>query len=147
MANLTRFRRLTLDLSLDTAISTLALVIVFVLTIVAGQTAKAQTFSVLHTFTHNLDGSAPRSGLTVDKAGNLYGTTSTGGIGGENCSGDEGDEVEGCGAVYRLKRSGSNWIFNHLYSFTGGSDGWLPQSQSDLWTGRQSLWHHDRRRG
>ena len=129
MANLKRFRSLTPGLSMCASTAPLALVIVFVLTIVAGQTAKAQTFSVLHTFTHNLDGSAPRSGLTFDKAGNLYGTTSTGGIGGENCSGDEGDEVEGCGAVYRLKRTGSNWIFNHLYSFTGGSDGWLPQAR------------------
>ena len=127
MTGPTRFRRLKLGLGLDTAISALALLIVFVLTIVAGQTARAQTFSLLHTFTHNLDGAAPRSGLTFDKAGNLYGTTSTGGFVGENCTGDFfGDILEGCGTVYRLKRSGSNWIFNHLYSFTGGSDGRLP---------------------
>ena len=46
--------------------------------------------------------------MALDGAGNLYGTTSIGGI--------------GHGVIYQLKRSGSNWIFNTLYSF-GGGDG------------------------
>ena len=37
--------------------------------------APAQTFSVIHTFANRGDGAEPEAGLTVDQAGNLYGTT------------------------------------------------------------------------
>ena len=72
------------------------------------QSAHAQTFTVLHNFTVGQDGGNPYGGVALDGAGNLYGTTSIGGI--------------GHGVIYQLKRSGSNWIFNTLYSF-GGGDG------------------------
>ena len=39
--------------------------------------AQAQTFTVLHNFTNGLDGAHPYTGLTIDRAGNLYGTAST----------------------------------------------------------------------
>ena len=41
--------------------------------------AGAQTFAVLHEFTNGVDGVQPEGGLTLDRAGNLYGTVSIGG--------------------------------------------------------------------
>jgi uncharacterized repeat protein (TIGR03803 family) len=89
------------------ATAALAIVIVFGLAMFA-QSAQAQTFRVLHSFTGKADGGNPLSALTIDKAGNLYGTASTGGV--------------LYGTVFRLKLKGSNWIFDLLYSFTGGID-------------------------
>jgi uncharacterized repeat protein (TIGR03803 family) len=82
---------------------------------VAIQPAQAQTFNVIHAFTGGQDGGNPYGGLTMDKAGNLYSTTYNGGA--------------GYGTAYRLKRSGSNWIFNPLYSFAGGTDGANPEAR------------------
>ena len=87
----------------------LALAIVFPLTVIATQAAQAQTYTYtkLHNFTGGQDGSTPYAGVTFDKAGNnLYGTAFTGG--------------SGLGAVYRLKRKGSDWIFSPLFEFNGG---------------------------
>src|SRR5215469_11750183 len=39
----------------------------------------AQTYTVIHDFTGGGDGEAPYTGLTIDAAGNLYGTTVAGG--------------------------------------------------------------------
>ncbi len=67
----------------------------------------------------------PESEVTFDSAGNIYGTTYTGGRlvagGGNGCSGD-------CGAVYELVPSGGSWTLNLLYSFYGAeySDGEEP---------------------
>jgi hypothetical protein len=60
----------------------IALSTVLVLTVVATQSPQAQTFTVLHDFTGGPDGANPDAGLTMDSAGNLYGTTSGGGSGG-----------------------------------------------------------------
>ena len=38
------------------------------------------TESLLHTFTGGLDGELPYGGVTIDGAGNMYGTASTGGV-------------------------------------------------------------------
>jgi hypothetical protein len=59
------------------------------------------------------------SDLTLDAAGNLYGTTSSGGTG---CGSG------GCGAVFELKRTEDGWREQVLYSFTGGNDGGRPQA-------------------
>ncbi len=45
-----------------------------VLMIVVASEAQGQTFQVLHTFTNGADGGGPEVGLTIDRAGNLYGT-------------------------------------------------------------------------
>jgi uncharacterized repeat protein (TIGR03803 family) len=95
------------------ATGALALAITFALTVVASQAAQAQSFQVLYNFTGAGDGANPYSGVTMDKAGNLYGTAFGGGVAGN-------------GTVYQLKHKGSGWVLNVLYSFTGGSDGYGP---------------------
>ena len=67
--------------------------------------AGAQTFAVLHEFTNGVDGVQPEGGLTLDRAGNLYGTVSIGG-------------TQHYGAVFKMSHSGSGWIIDPLYSFT-----------------------------
>ena len=52
----------------------LALAAVFGLTAVITQAAQAQTYTVIHNFTGGQDGATPMAGLTMDRAGNLYGT-------------------------------------------------------------------------
>jgi uncharacterized repeat protein (TIGR03803 family) len=74
--------------------------------------AQAQTFSVLHTFTGS-DGAFPYSGVTIDAAGHLYGTTSRGGST-QN------------GVAYELKHAGSGWTESILHNFGSGSDGIVP---------------------
>ena len=53
--------------------------------------------------------------MTLDKAGNLYGTAYGGGTGNN-------------GTVYQLKHKGSGWTFNPLYAFHG-SDGANPRAR------------------
>lgn len=71
-------------------------------------------FQVLHTFGEGglNDGAQPLAGLVLDRAGNLYGTSSSGG-------------PSGLGTVFRLKTDGSG--FQLLHVFQGGSvDGLYP---------------------
>jgi uncharacterized repeat protein (TIGR03803 family) len=78
--------------------------------------------TVLHTFTGSPDGGAPLFGALIrDGVGNLYGTTSQGGIA-TGCYGNVG----GCGTVFELSPNGSGWTETVLYSFTGGADGDSP---------------------
>jgi uncharacterized repeat protein (TIGR03803 family) len=76
----------------------------------------ANKFTVLHAFTGGADGGFPQDDLTMDAQGNLYGTTTLGGIGSANCN-------PGCGVVFKINKSGQETV---LYSFTGGTDGSLP---------------------
>jgi uncharacterized repeat protein (TIGR03803 family) len=72
---------------------------------------------VLYAFPNPGDGSFPTGGVIIDKAGNLYGATVAGGIGG--CSG-------GCGVVYKLALSANGkWTYTVLHKFDG-SDGGQP---------------------
>jgi uncharacterized repeat protein (TIGR03803 family) len=75
--------------------------------------AQARKFKVLHTF-HGKDGGAPATQLTIDAAGNFYGTTGSGGTG--NCTGG------GCGTVFKLSKSGK-LLWSHSFNF---KDGWEP---------------------
>ena len=118
MANPVRHSALVLGSDLRGAAFALALVCA--LTMVAMQSAKAQTLTVLHSFTNGTDGARPVVGLTIDAAGNLYGTTSISGFG------------SGHGTVFGLKHSGSGWILNTLYSFAAGSDGDSPKGRVAL---------------
>jgi len=64
------------------------------------------------------DGGFFVSGLVRDAAGNLYGTTQSGGQ--PNCG-----LGFGCGVVFKLDKDGNETV---LYSFTGGTDGGQPIS-------------------
>ena len=92
----------------------LALAIVFLLA-AATPAATAQTFTVVHAFTGGGDGGDPMAGLTVDAAGNFYGTTWSGGA--------------GYGTVFKLWHVGGGWRITPLYSFAGGYDGAGPQAR------------------
>ncbi len=70
--------------------------------------------TVLHNFS-GPDGAYPYSGVIMDQAGNLYGTT---GYGGQFSQ----------GSVYRLSPSGSGWTLTTLYSFKGTTDGSHPSA-------------------
>ena len=76
-------------------------------TLVTTKPAQTQTFTVLHEFTGGEDGEIPYSGLTLDRAGNVYGTTTYGAD--QSCLG-------GCGTVFRISRAGA---FTTLYRFHG----------------------------
>jgi len=81
---------------------------------------NAQTFTVLHNFAGALDGANPMNGLTIDAAGNLYGTASAGGRRVSGCENYEG--TYGCGTVFEMKPYGSSWLFKPLYEFPGGAN-------------------------
>lgn len=77
--------------------------------------------TVLYSFNGGTDGGYPERTLTLDAAGNLYGTT---GIGGDpSCTGGNGD---GCGIVFQLAPpavQGRSWTETILHRFAGGTDG------------------------
>jgi uncharacterized repeat protein (TIGR03803 family) len=73
------------------------------------------TEKVLYRFDGS-NGKQPEAGVTLDSAGNLYGTTS---VGGSGC-------WSGCGVAFELALSGSQWNETVLYRFKGGSDGAYP---------------------
>ena len=95
------------------------------LALALGPSATAQTFTVIHTFTGGGDGAIPQAGLTMDAAGNFYGTTSSGGYMGS----DECRTRNGCGVVFKLTHKPSGWILVPFYSFQGGTDGNGPLSR------------------
>lgn len=101
--------RVTLHLPL------LALAMLGVMSMLA-TAGRAQTFTVLHNFSNGADGGEPSAGLSMDLAGNSYGTASTGGNTSGSCS---HPNPPGCGTVFKLSRKGSGWVFTTLYTFSG----------------------------
>ena len=77
----------------------------------AATPGHAATFKTLYSFSGGADGSTPYGRLAMGKDGLLYGTTSLAGTGGG-------------GTVYRLDPA--TGVLTTLYSFTGGTDGYLP---------------------
>jgi uncharacterized repeat protein (TIGR03803 family) len=73
------------------------------------QAVAAGTYKILHTFTW---AKGPEGNLTLDAAGNLYGTTVGGG--GAGCGGS------GCGVIWKLKPNPNGaWTVSILHVFTG----------------------------
>ncbi len=85
---------------------TIALVL-FAIGIIHVPSAEAQSYTVIHDFTGSQDGERPLSTLTVDRAGNLYGTANN--------------------SVFRMTNHGSGWVLNPLYVFPGGAAGTDPE--------------------
>lgn len=88
------------------------LVLALALGAIACPGAQAQTFKALHSFAGGTDGANPLAGLTIDAAGNLYGTTTSGG--------DYGN-----GTVFKFTSKGTKTV---LHSFAGGADGANPEA-------------------
>ncbi len=105
-----------LGINLRAVLVMLSLAVVPATSILVVPRTQAQTLTVLHSFTGvPPDGANPYAGLTIDPAGNLYGTTRTGGA--------------GKGMVFQLKRTDSGFLFRPLYSFEGGNDGAFPEDR------------------
>jgi len=90
----------------------LAITLLLGLVLAASSAARSQTFSVVHSFTGGSDGAGPLAGLVIDRSGNLYGTSSSGGS-------------FGSGTVFKVDSTGHE---SALYDFTGGADGGSPQA-------------------
>ena len=87
---------------------------------VSGRTVRSRpgdsaSFQVVYTFQDSADGGNPFAGLTVDRAGNLYGTTSSGG--------------SGYGTAFELKNTAKGYKYVVLHTFAGGSDGANPYAR------------------
>jgi len=66
--------------------------------------------TVIHAFTGGDDGSGPGARVTVDRNGNVYGMTPTGG-------------TYGVGTIYKIHPHAGTWEFQVIHTFTGGDDG------------------------
>ncbi len=117
---MTRPRNQSQNFRINRCAAAAILTIVFALVFTMTPPAQAQSYAVLHNFTSHGDGATPYAGLTMDKAGNFYGTTLYGGNL-TNCDG-------GCGVVFKLAHEGSGWVLSTLYTFQGGADGAVPYS-------------------
>jgi hypothetical protein len=79
------------------------------------------TETTIYQFKASLDGANPESGLILDQAGNLYGTTMLG-----------GSSQECCGTAFELsppQQPDGSWTETVLHDFKGGTDGEI------LWAG------------
>src|SRR6266496_922883 len=65
---------------------------------------------VIYAFTGGDDGSGPGARVTVDRSGNVYGMTPTGG-------------TYGVGTIYKIHPHAGSWEFQVIHTFTGGDDG------------------------
>jgi len=73
----------------------------------------AGTLTMIYDFTGGIDGCSPRAGVIQGSDGLFYGTASGGG-------------TNGVGTIYQVS---SNGVFTTLYTFSGGSDGGVPDIQ------------------
>lgn len=95
-----------------TAPAALATITVCALLLTFAPAAPAQSYNVIYSFS-SLQGCgvAPASGLTFDRSGALYGTTTS------------------AATVFKLTYSASGWNCFPLYTFRGGDDGDSPQTR------------------
>ncbi len=76
------------------------------------QLAQAQTFEVLHTFSHLADGARPLATVAIDTDGNLYGTTAYGGEHERSCG-------LGCGTAFKFSSTGEQ-VWLHSFAISTG---------------------------
>jgi uncharacterized repeat protein (TIGR03803 family) len=78
--------------------------------LVYDSTTKTYSETTLHSFqtSPSTDGCAPRGGVTLDAAGNLYGTTSSCGANND-------------GTIWKLTKSGTSFTFSVLHTLTSAS--------------------------
>jgi uncharacterized repeat protein (TIGR03803 family) len=69
-------------------------------------------FTLLYSFSGDCEW-WPADSLTMDSAGNLYGTTYR-------------DGASGLGSVFKLTHSSGGWTYSDLHDFSGGADGCEP---------------------
>ncbi|MBZ5723262.1 MAG: hypothetical protein LAO03_23235 [Acidobacteriia bacterium] len=89
------------------------------------------TETVLYNFQNGADGGNPQGSVIVDSAGNLYGTTNSGGTS-QACS-------AGCGVAYELVLNSGAYTETILHTFNGGKDGALPYGNL-LFDSSGALW-------
>ena len=81
------------------------------------------TETVLYSFcslTNCADGTLPEGGLVIDQAGNLYGTTTSGGTStGPYC---------GCGTVFKITPNGAETVLHSFCSASNCADGLFPMA-------------------
>jgi uncharacterized repeat protein (TIGR03803 family) len=97
--------------------SGIRLLLSFAMSWAMASVGRAQTFTVLYSFTGGTDGGGVGSGVVMDKRGNLYGTTTGGG-------------AYGYGTVFALSpNSDGTWSETVLHSFKNGDpDGQEPDA-------------------
>src|SRR5580698_5024977 len=93
------------------------LVVLWVATAVAAHT---QTFTSLLSF-NNTDGGSPQGSLVQAANGNLYGTTTLGGLNNNQFC------IEGCGTVYEITPNGKLTTIYNFCSLSNCTDGYWPQ--------------------
>jgi uncharacterized repeat protein (TIGR03803 family) len=91
----------------------LVLALAFALAIIAGPAAQAQTFSVIYSYAGHGTSAHAIGGVTVDRRGNLYGTTGWGGSGTP-------------GTIYELRRTSSGFVYSELRADGSGANGDFP---------------------
>ena len=78
-------------------------------------------YTVLYNFTGGKDGGQPYGGVTLDAAGNIYGSAV---VGGKSQPGTCPSE-DGCGVVWRVSNVNGTWTQKVLHNFDG-ADGYGP---------------------
>jgi uncharacterized repeat protein (TIGR03803 family) len=86
---------------------------------VSTQTLWAVSEKVVHAFTSSKDGQYSYAALIFDSAGNLYGTTGSGG-------------TYNCGTVFEETPGSNGWTESVVYAFNGVTDGCSPAVASVL---------------
>jgi len=99
-----------LHIHLRASSGVLAIAIALAPAVLVIPSAEARTDKILYSFTGAADGANPYAGLIRDAAGNLYGTTYSGG-------------ASGYGTVFEVAMTGTETV---LYSFMGTPDGANP---------------------
>src|SRR5258708_9428016 len=95
---------------------TLLSVALGVLLLFGRPTLAQRVYSVVYAFTGGTDGGNPRTGMTHDADGNIYGTTYF-------CGDSTGNSPVGCGGVFKLDRFQT---FSGIHSFSRGRESNYP---------------------